>query len=182
MTRNAFVTGLLVALAASASLAQKPAATSSRTEGTTPVLRNACLITKDVARLVDFYSRVLQISAKLSGNDYAEFHTGATVLAVFSADAQEKYIPGSAQAASNKSAILEFEVANVDQEYSRLKGVVKDGSNLRLRSHGALALSIFEIRMGIWLTSTRGARRTDTGRDQEGWYMIPDHSFGRDAD
>jgi len=126
MTRNAFVTGLLVALAASASLAQKPAATSSKTEGTTPVLRNACLITKDVARLVDFYSRVLQISAKLSGNDYAEFHTGATVLAVFSADAQEKYIPGSAQAASNKSAILEFEVANVDQEYSRLKGVVKD--------------------------------------------------------
>jgi uncharacterized glyoxalase superfamily protein PhnB len=47
------------------------------------------------------------------------------VLAIFSADAQEKYIPGSAAAGNNKSAILEFRVAEVDLEYARLQGLVK---------------------------------------------------------
>jgi uncharacterized glyoxalase superfamily protein PhnB len=89
------------------------------------VLRNTCLITNDVSGLVDFYTRVLRTPAKTTGNDYAEFHTEGAVLAIFSADAQEKYIPGSAQAASNRSAILEFEVADVDLEYARLRSVVK---------------------------------------------------------
>jgi catechol 2,3-dioxygenase-like lactoylglutathione lyase family enzyme len=47
------------------------------------------------------------------------------VLAIFSASAQEKYIPGSAKAARNQSAILEFSVTNVDKEYARLQGLVK---------------------------------------------------------
>lgn len=121
----ALVLGLLVAASGSAALAQTSNSTS-KNETATPVLRNTCLITKDVARLADFYSRVLGIPAKTSGNDYAELHTGASVLAIFSADAQEKYIPGSAQAASNKSSILEFEVGDVDQEYARLRSMVKD--------------------------------------------------------
>jgi len=77
---------------------------------------------------VQFYTQVLRISANMSGSDYAEFRTGATVLAIFSADAQEKYIPGSVQAGNNKSAILEFEVGDVDREYTRLKtkNVVSD--------------------------------------------------------
>lgn len=123
--QHAFVACLLVVFTARPCLTQTPASAPSKTETAAPVLRNTCLITKNVARLVEFYSRALQISAKTSGSDYAEFHTGATVLAIFSADAQQKYIPGSAQAASNKSAILEFEVTNVDQEYTRLQGIVK---------------------------------------------------------
>jgi catechol 2,3-dioxygenase-like lactoylglutathione lyase family enzyme len=92
---------------------------------TSPVLAHTCLITGDVRRLVDFYQPVLQIKAKWSGNDYAEFTTGASVLAIFSFAAQEKYIPGSAQPAANHSMILEFEVADVDEEYRRLRGTVK---------------------------------------------------------
>ena len=116
--------GILIAVPIKAN-PQTSNTTESKTEVTTPVLRNSCLITKDVARLVEFYSRVLQRPAKTSGSDYAEFHTGAGVLAIFSAEAQEKYIPGSAQAASNKSVILEFEVANVDEQYKRLYDIVK---------------------------------------------------------
>jgi uncharacterized glyoxalase superfamily protein PhnB len=56
---------------------------------------------------------------------YAEFHTGAGVLAIFSAEAQEKYIPGAAEPANNRSAILEFRVANVDAEYVRLQSLVQ---------------------------------------------------------
>lgn len=89
-----------------------------------PVLINTCLITNDVPRLARFYQAVLQISPRLSGNDYAEFRTGVGVLAVFSASAQEKYIPGSAEAAKNRSAILEFKVDDVDAEYARLRKLV----------------------------------------------------------
>ena len=90
-----------------------------------PTLINTCLITGDVNRLVNFYESVLRMKAERSGQEYAEFRTGVGVLAIFSADAQEKYIPGSAEAARNKSAILEFRVADADQEYARLRPLVK---------------------------------------------------------
>ncbi|MGA8493077.1 MAG: VOC family protein [Terriglobales bacterium] len=91
----------------------------------TPRLVNACVITDDVKRLVEFYEPVLALKAKRSGEDYAEFPTGGGVLAIFSAKAQEEYIPGSAGARENKSVILEFRVADVDEEYRRLQGMVK---------------------------------------------------------
>lgn len=104
--------------------ASKPG--TSKAESPAPVLRNTCLITKNVSKLAEFYGQILRIPAKITGNDYAEFPTGAGVLAIFSAAAQENYIPHSAEPGNNKSAILQFEVADVDQEYARLQGIVKD--------------------------------------------------------
>jgi len=95
------------------------------TPAPTPTLINTCLVTANVDNLVKFYESVLQMKAHRTGEEYAEFHTGVGVLAIFSADAQEKYIPGSADAAKNKSAILEFRVTDVDQEYARLQPLVK---------------------------------------------------------
>jgi|SRR6516165_1480812 len=89
-----------------------------------PILMNTCLITTNVNRLVNFYEGVLGIEAERSGNQYVEFRTGVGVLAIFSIDAQEKYIPGSADAASNKSVILEFKVIDVDHEYARLQPLI----------------------------------------------------------
>jgi catechol 2,3-dioxygenase-like lactoylglutathione lyase family enzyme len=88
------------------------------------VLVNTCLITSDVQRLVAFYEKVLRLRAKWSGPDYAEFPTGAGTLAIFSAKAQEAYIPGSAQPGANRSVILEFRVADPDAEYKRLGAIV----------------------------------------------------------
>ena len=92
---------------------------------TNPILINTCLITTNVSGLVNFYEKVLGTKALRTGDQYAEFRTGVGVLAIFSADAQEKYIPGSADAASNRSAILQFKVTNVDQEYARLQPLVR---------------------------------------------------------
>jgi catechol 2,3-dioxygenase-like lactoylglutathione lyase family enzyme len=103
-----------------------PAANSAATPATVaPALINTCLITSDVEKLTKFYERVLQIAPQKSGDNYVEFRTTAGTLALFSAAAQEKYIPGSATAGQNRSAILEFRVANVDAEYARLHDVVK---------------------------------------------------------
>jgi catechol 2,3-dioxygenase-like lactoylglutathione lyase family enzyme len=90
-----------------------------------PTLVNTCVVTSNVKRLVDFYEPILLLKARKSGEDYAEFPSDAGVLAVFSADAQEKYFSGSTEAAKNRSVILEFRVSDVDQEYRRLQSIVK---------------------------------------------------------
>ena len=90
-----------------------------------PALINTCLITNDVKALTAFYSQVLQIEPRKSGDDYVEFPTKVGTLAIFAATAQEKYIPGSATAGQNHSSILEFRVGNVDEEYARLLPMVK---------------------------------------------------------
>lgn len=102
-----------------------PPAIQPSERATRPALVDACVITKDVKRLVQFYEPVLQSKAKWSGENYAELATGAGVLAIFSSSAQEKYIPGSAEAAKNRTIILEFQVADVDAEYQRLQDLVK---------------------------------------------------------
>jgi pimeloyl-ACP methyl ester carboxylesterase/catechol 2,3-dioxygenase-like lactoylglutathione lyase family enzyme len=99
--------------------------TKAQPSGQGPPLTYTCLITKDLKQLTEFYERVLQMKAITPADRYVEFPTSAGTLAIFDADAQEKYIPGSAQAGLNKSAILEFNVADVDQEYARLQGIVK---------------------------------------------------------
>jgi catechol 2,3-dioxygenase-like lactoylglutathione lyase family enzyme len=94
-------------------------------QGQRPTLINTCLITGDVKGLVSFYESVLQLRASRSGDDYAELRTGVGVLAIFSAQAQDRYIPGSAIAGNNKGVVLEFEVADVDREFRRLHSLVK---------------------------------------------------------
>ena len=90
-----------------------------------PALAHTCLISKDVKRLVGFYEPVLGLKAVWSGETYAEFRTGGGVLAIFAAEAQEKYIPGSAEAGQNKGVILEFRAGDVDREYRRLQSLAK---------------------------------------------------------
>jgi catechol 2,3-dioxygenase-like lactoylglutathione lyase family enzyme len=92
--------------------------------GHIPRLVNTCVITNNVKRLVE-YEPILMLKAKKSGEDYAEFPSESGVLAIFSAAAQEKYIPGSTEAAKNKSVILEFRAGDVDREYRRLQSLVK---------------------------------------------------------
>jgi catechol 2,3-dioxygenase-like lactoylglutathione lyase family enzyme len=90
-----------------------------------PVLVNTCIITSNIKEIVAFYESVLMLKPMWSGQNYAEFQTGTGVLAIFSAQAQEDYIPGSAEAGKNRSVILQFKVANVDEEYRRLEKIVK---------------------------------------------------------
>ena len=94
-------------------------------DSNSPRLVNTCLITNDVKRLVGFYEPVLALKAKKTGEEYAEFPTGVGVRAILSKDAQEKYTPGSAEAAKNRSVVLQFRVSDVDQEYRRLQSLVK---------------------------------------------------------
>jgi hypothetical protein len=107
-------------------------------DDTVPVARlvNTCLITANVDRLVQFYEPILGLKPHRSGKDYAEFHTGAGVLAVYSAAAQEKYISGSVEAAKNRSVILEFRVMMSTRNIADFRVSSKPGSNHRPHSPG----------------------------------------------
>jgi catechol 2,3-dioxygenase-like lactoylglutathione lyase family enzyme len=130
MTSKMFLAAALSgALAISLCAARRPDRTSasqtSQTSSSTPTLAITCLITKDVRGLSDFYQQVLQIEPHRTGDDYVEFRTSSAALALYSAAAQENYIPGAAVPAANRSSILQFRVADVDREYARLQPIVK---------------------------------------------------------
>jgi predicted enzyme related to lactoylglutathione lyase len=84
-------------------------------------LASARIITADVDRLVVFYEAVTGLTATRYTPDFAEIQTpGATLaigstrtLALFGGEAV-------AEAAANRSAIIEFRVADVDAEHARL--------------------------------------------------------------
>ena len=129
MTMNTTrVASLLFCFSAVVFLARSPFtvnATANEAANTGAVLSHTCLITNNVRGMTDFYAYVLQIEPIRSGDSYVEFRTSAGTLALFAADAQEKYIPGSATPAHNQSAILEFRVNDPDREYARLHDFVK---------------------------------------------------------
>ncbi len=86
------------------------------------------IITADVTRLVEFYELVTGITAVWANELFAEIPpTAIGTLAIGS----DKTVPplfgiGSAEPASNRSAILEFLVEDVDAEFGRLRGHITE--------------------------------------------------------
>ena len=84
----------------------------------------ARIITKDVAALTQFYRAVTGIAPVIRNPDYVEFRTAAGALAISSQRSMELYGAGAAVPASNRSAIIEFQVEDVDRERGRLEDVL----------------------------------------------------------
>ena len=62
-----------------------------------------------------------------SHDDYVEFATpSGAALSLYARTRLEPYAPGATQPGSNRAVMLEFEVADVDAEYARLRPVVAD--------------------------------------------------------
>jgi len=80
------------------------------------------LITDDVATLVAFYERVTGSHAAWGTEDFAELRSERATLAIGSTRTVPLFGAGSAVAADNRSAILEFLVDDVDAEWRRLRG------------------------------------------------------------
>jgi predicted enzyme related to lactoylglutathione lyase len=87
------------------------------------------LITDDVARLADFYEKVSSTPARRSTPDFAEVETSAGTLAIASTRTVALFGAGSARAADNHSAIIEFLVDDVDTEYERIRQITTDFVN-----------------------------------------------------
>jgi predicted enzyme related to lactoylglutathione lyase len=85
----------------------------------TKALRSVCVVTKDVARLRDFYEVVLGIGAE--GDDtFAAIKTPGADLVLFARQDLGEMAPNLVSEAAASHWFLEFEVHDVDAEYVKL--------------------------------------------------------------
>lgn len=84
------------------------------------------IITADIQRLVQFFEKATNLTAKWATEDFAEIITSSFTLAIGSTRTLAFFGEGTAQAAANKSVIIEFLVANVDDDYERIKDLTHD--------------------------------------------------------
>jgi catechol 2,3-dioxygenase-like lactoylglutathione lyase family enzyme len=103
-------------------LIPRPARGAAPAEGKETVkFTHVCLITKKLEILRDFYQAVLQVEPKVYQEDYLEFPVEGAILSLYRQESLEQTVPGAMQAGRNRSVMLEFQVADVDREYHRLK-------------------------------------------------------------
>ncbi|PYX64943.1 MAG: glyoxalase [Acidobacteria bacterium] len=86
-------------------------------------LAQARLVTKDVPALARFYEEVLGI-APIGSEDYVELRGLGGTLAISSKRSVDLFSAGAAEAAANRSVILDFQVTDVDKERYRLHGLI----------------------------------------------------------
>jgi catechol 2,3-dioxygenase-like lactoylglutathione lyase family enzyme len=80
---------------------------------------SVCLVTPDVLKLRAFYETVLQ--AKAEGDAvFSSFSINGLGLSLYTPEGMEQMAPGSTANAGTGSAVLEFEVEDVDVEYQHL--------------------------------------------------------------
>lgn len=83
---------------------------------------SVCIITRDVSKLRDFYTMVLGVEAE--GDDrFTILLAERPALTLFSEQGMEQMAPGCMAGAGCGRVVLEVEVADVDQEYERLKAL-----------------------------------------------------------
>jgi predicted enzyme related to lactoylglutathione lyase len=78
------------------------------------------VISDDVARLTGFYEQATGIEARWRSAQFAELVGPSCTLAIGSAETMTLFGAGAAVPESNRTAILEFRVEDVDREYERL--------------------------------------------------------------
>jgi predicted enzyme related to lactoylglutathione lyase len=98
------------------------------------------LIAADIKALVSFYETVTGQAAEWLAPVFAEIVTPGATLAISSAETVGLFKPGSAEPGDNRTAILEFQVDDVEAEFSRLKDKVDVGQEPKLMPWGNLAV------------------------------------------
>jgi predicted enzyme related to lactoylglutathione lyase len=84
------------------------------------------IITGDIKRLVGFYEQATGVPAAWFTDDFAELSTEHATLAIGSTRTVPLFAPGAARPADNRSVIIEFLVADVDQTHKNLAEFVDD--------------------------------------------------------
>lgn len=86
------------------------------------------IITADVEKLLKFYEQITGLTAIRYTEDFAELQTPSATLAIGSTKTLQLF-GGShvAEAALNRTAIIEFLVTDVDSEYKRLVDAIATG-------------------------------------------------------
>ena len=88
-------------------------------------LASTRLVAADIKAMVGFYEMVTGQTAEWLAPVFAEIVTASATLAFGSAETVALFKEGSAEPASNRTAIIEFQVDDIDAEFARLKDKVE---------------------------------------------------------
>ena len=83
------------------------------------------LVAGDIKAVVGFYETVTGQTAEWLAPVFAEIVTPGATLAIGSAETVALFKEGSAEPGANRTAIIEFQVDDVDAEFARLKDAVE---------------------------------------------------------
>ncbi|RKR84000.1 putative enzyme related to lactoylglutathione lyase [Mucilaginibacter gracilis] len=84
------------------------------------------IITDNIKLLVPFFEQVTGLPAQWYTDDFAEIASPTATLAIGSTKTMSLFGEGLVKPAHNHSVIIEFRVANVDDEYERIKDFIND--------------------------------------------------------
>jgi uncharacterized glyoxalase superfamily protein PhnB len=88
-------------------------------------LASTRLVAADLKAMVGFYEMVTGQTAEWLAPVFAEIVTPSATLAIGSVATVILFKEGSAEPAANRTAIIEFQVADIDEEFARLKDKVE---------------------------------------------------------
>lgn len=94
------------------------------------------LIATDIHAMVAFYEMVTETPAQWLAPVFAEIVMPGATLAIGAQQTVALFGAGSAEPNNNRTAILEFQVADIDAEYARLKESVAPLQDIQLMPWG----------------------------------------------
>ena len=83
-------------------------------------LASVRLVTNNIDDLIAFYTTLTGASAARLAEDFAEIRLAGAIVAISTERAVKQFNAGAATAAANRSAIVEFQVVDVDAVHARL--------------------------------------------------------------
>lgn len=84
------------------------------------------IISSDIKRLVQFYEKVTNLSARWYTEDFAEINSTTCTLAIGSTRTLSLFGKDLTQNGNNSNVIIEFRVANVDEQYEKIKDLLNE--------------------------------------------------------
>jgi uncharacterized glyoxalase superfamily protein PhnB len=125
------------------------------------------LIARDIEVLVSFYEKLTDEKAEWLAPVFAEIVTPAATLAFGTAETVALFKEGSAEPASNRTAIVEFQVEDVEAEFARLKDAVEVVHAPKMMPWGNCAAQFRDPEgtlVGIYTPVTEAAKKRFGGR------------------
>jgi catechol 2,3-dioxygenase-like lactoylglutathione lyase family enzyme len=81
------------------------------------------IVTANLEPMRTFYQQVLQIEPQIYRGNYVEFTLETGTLALWRQSECAEFGLGALRGTANDGVLIEFEVADVEREYARLKGL-----------------------------------------------------------
>jgi uncharacterized glyoxalase superfamily protein PhnB len=105
---------------------QRHRAVAAWLKGLSPMkVASTRLVATDIKAMVGFYELVTGQRAEWLAPVFAEIVTPSATLAIGSVETVALFKEGSAEPGANRTAIIEFQVNDVDSEFARLKDAVE---------------------------------------------------------